>query len=118
MVNNTGIHVSHHSWLSVCLAELWGMVNNTGIHVSHHSWLAVCLAELWGVVNNAGICYIGCLEIMSETDIQRVIDVNFMGQIHVIRAFLPLLRESQGRLINVASNAGEQLTSRHSLTDR
>ncbi|KAL8577809.1 hypothetical protein ACOMHN_054559 [Nucella lapillus] len=62
--------------------------------------------ELWGVVNNAGIMHIGCLEVMTLTDIQGIVNVNFMGQVHVIRAFLPLLRHSQGRLVNVASNAG------------
>ncbi|XP_025100770.1 estradiol 17-beta-dehydrogenase 2-like [Pomacea canaliculata] len=48
--------------------------------------------ELWGVVNNAGMLYIGCLELLTEDDIRRLVDVNFMGQVHVVRAFLPLLR--------------------------
>ncbi|XP_076457705.1 short-chain dehydrogenase/reductase family 9C member 7-like [Babylonia areolata] len=61
---------------------------------------------LWGVVNNAGIMHIGALEVMSPDDIQKVIEVNFTGQLAVIRAFLPLLRRSRGRLVNVASNAG------------
>nr|KAG5702013.1 hypothetical protein BaRGS_015748 [Batillaria attramentaria] len=62
--------------------------------------------ELWGVVNNAGICYIASMELMTESDIKRIVDVNFMGQIYVTRAFLPLLRASRGRLVNVASNVG------------
>ncbi|KAK7106660.1 retinol dehydrogenase 7-like [Littorina saxatilis] len=62
--------------------------------------------ELWGVVNNAGMCYIGCLEVMAEQDVRRLVEVNFMGQVHVTRAFLPLLRHSHGRLVNVASNTG------------
>lgn len=62
--------------------------------------------NLWAVVNNAGICYIGNIEIMSTEDIENVMAINYMGPINVCRAFLPLIRRSKGRLVNVASNAG------------
>ncbi|XP_014784328.1 estradiol 17-beta-dehydrogenase 2 [Octopus bimaculoides] len=61
---------------------------------------------LWGLVNNAGICYIGNSEIISTTDSLKLMDVNFRGPFLLCRKFLPLLRRSQGRIVNVSSNAG------------
>lgn len=37
---------------------------------------------------------------------QRMFDVNYFGLVRVSQAFLPLLREGKGRLINVGSVAG------------
>lgn len=62
--------------------------------------------NLWAVINNAGICYIGNIEIMSTEDIENVMAINYMGPINVCRAFLPFIRRSKGRLVNVTSNAG------------
>ncbi|XP_029637092.1 estradiol 17-beta-dehydrogenase 2 [Octopus sinensis] len=61
---------------------------------------------LWGLVNNAGICYIGNSEIISTADSLKLMDVNFRGPFLLCRKFLPLLRRSQGRIVNVSSNAG------------
>ena len=63
-------------------------------------------SELWGVVNNAGICYIGNIETIPQEDILRVLAVNFLGPVNVCKAFLPLLRQGKGRLVNIASNSG------------
>lgn len=62
--------------------------------------------QLWGIVNNAGICYIGNVEIMSEEDMQKIMAVNYMGPVNICKHFLPLIRRSRGRIVNVASNAG------------
>lgn len=62
--------------------------------------------QLWGIVNNAGICYIGNVEIMTEEDIQKIMTINYTGPVNICKHFLPLLRRSRGRLVNVASNAG------------
>lgn len=62
--------------------------------------------KLWGVVNNAGICYIGNIETIPQEDILRVLAVNFLGPVNVCKAFLPLLRQGKGRLVNIASNSG------------
>lgn len=66
----------------------------------------ICLPELWGIVNNAGICYIGNVEMMTMEDMQKIMAVNYFGPVNVCKAFLPLLRRSRGRLVNIASNAG------------
>lgn len=62
--------------------------------------------QLWGIVNNAGICYIGNVEIMTEEDMQKIMAVNYMGPVNICKHFLPLIRRSRGRIVNVASNAG------------
>lgn len=62
--------------------------------------------ELWGLVNNAGICFIGNSEMISRNDSLRIMDVNFRGPYLMCSKFLPLLRRSQGRIVNVSSNAG------------
>ncbi|GBO44062.1 hypothetical protein AVEN_169567-1, partial [Araneus ventricosus] len=60
---------------------------------------------LWAIINNAGISKGSEIEITSIQKIEEVIDVNLMGTIRVTKAFLPLLRRSKGRVINVASAA-------------
>lgn len=62
--------------------------------------------ELWAVVNNAGMGMISEIEWCSVDQFQRIMDVNVLGVVRVTKAFLPLLRHSHGRVINVASLAG------------
>ncbi|ESO91027.1 hypothetical protein LOTGIDRAFT_233518 [Lottia gigantea] len=62
--------------------------------------------ELWGVVNNAGINYVGPIELNSLQQIDRVCDINLFGTVRVTKAFLSLLRQSQGRVINISSERG------------
>ncbi|KFM78837.1 Estradiol 17-beta-dehydrogenase 2, partial [Stegodyphus mimosarum] len=61
---------------------------------------------LWAVVNNAGI-NVGGEVLWIEMDvIQKIFEVNTLGVIRVTKKFLPLLCESKGRLVTVASTAG------------
>lgn len=59
--------------------------------------------RLVGLVNNAGIGLSGPLEFLRLDDIERLLDVNVLGQIAVTQAFLPLLRQSRGRIVNICS---------------
>ncbi|CAH1251480.1 HSD17B6 [Branchiostoma lanceolatum] len=62
---------------------------------------------LWGLVNNAGIFGpIGSVEWPSIADYQAVLNVNLLGLIDVTRTFLPLLKKSRGRVVNVSSVGG------------
>ncbi|KAK7113181.1 retinol dehydrogenase 16-like [Littorina saxatilis] len=61
---------------------------------------------LWAVINNAGIATFTEIEWCSVDQFQRLLDVNVLGVVRVTKAFLPLLRQSCGRVINVASLAG------------
>ena len=61
---------------------------------------------LHGLVNNAGISVDGPLELLSADDLRRQLEVNVIGAHAVTRAFLPLLRQGQGRIVNVGGAAG------------
>ncbi|KAM3842683.1 17-beta-hydroxysteroid dehydrogenase type 2 [Diretmus argenteus] len=66
------------------------------------------LPGLWAVVNNAGIlCYTAEGEIQPITAYRRCMDVNFLSTVRMCQVFLPLLRRSRGRVVNISSMAGE-----------
>ena len=62
--------------------------------------------ELHGLVNNAGVTQLGPLEFVGVDRIRRQFEVNFFGQIAMMQAFLPLLRKTTGRIINISSISG------------
>jgi NAD(P)-dependent dehydrogenase (short-subunit alcohol dehydrogenase family) len=59
-----------------------------------------------GLVNNAGIATPGPVEHMPADVLRREFDVNVFGQIAVTQAFLPLIREARGRIVNMGSVGG------------
>ncbi len=61
---------------------------------------------LIGLINNAGIFVGGPLEFVPIDRLRRQMEINLIGHISLSQAFLPLLRKSQGRIINVGSIAG------------
>ncbi|XP_072035121.1 retinol dehydrogenase 16-like [Amphiura filiformis] len=67
--------------------------------------------ELWGLVNNAGICYYGESELMPINMYQKLWETNCLGQVRMVKAFLPLLRKSKGRIVNVTSMSGRMPTA-------
>lgn len=58
---------------------------------------------LRAVVNNAGIIVQGPQELVPAADLQRQFAVNVLGAAEVTKAFLPLLRAGNGRVINVSA---------------
>ena len=63
-------------------------------------------APLRGIVNNAGIGIGGPLEALALDDFRRTLEVNTTSQLAVTQAFLPLLRRSKGRIVNMSSIGG------------
>jgi NAD(P)-dependent dehydrogenase (short-subunit alcohol dehydrogenase family) len=61
---------------------------------------------LFGLINNAGIAVVGPLEAVPIPDLRRQLEVNVIGQAAVTRAFLPLIRQARGRIVNMGSIAG------------
>ncbi|XP_071159125.1 retinol dehydrogenase 16-like [Mytilus edulis] len=62
--------------------------------------------DLWGLVNNAGLQVISApLELHSKSAIEKTLQVNLLGAMYVTKAFLPLLRQSKGRIVSVSSDA-------------
>ncbi|EHB09868.1 Estradiol 17-beta-dehydrogenase 2 [Heterocephalus glaber] len=62
---------------------------------------------LWALVNNAGILgFPTDGELIPMIEYKKCMEVNFFGPVEVTKAFLPLLRKSKGRLVNVSSMGG------------
>jgi len=55
------------------------------------------------LVNNAGIPAVGALEHIDLDVLRKSLEVNVIGAVAVTQAFLPLLRASKGRVINISS---------------
>ncbi len=62
--------------------------------------------ELHGLVDNAGIAIAAPLELVPLDELRRQLEVNVVGQVAVLQAFLPLLRRSQGRVVLMGSVGG------------
>ncbi|MER7419542.1 SDR family NAD(P)-dependent oxidoreductase [Micromonospora peucetia] len=58
------------------------------------------------VVNNAGVTLLASVADGSWEDLEWVMNVDFWGVVHGTRAFLPLLTESHGHLVNLSSMMG------------
>lgn len=62
--------------------------------------------ELYALVNNAGISIGGPIELLSMHQVKELIAINIIGVLSVTKVFIPLLRKSRGRIINIGSIAG------------
>ena len=62
---------------------------------------------LRGIVNNAGIAIAGPLEVLPAEELRRQFEVNFFSAIAITQTFLPLLRKTRGRIVNVSSIGGK-----------
>jgi len=61
---------------------------------------------LAGLVNNAGVAVAAPLEFIPLDELRRQLEVNVVGQIAVTQAFLPLIRQGKGRIVNMSSISG------------
>ncbi len=65
------------------------------------------ISELWAIVNNAGVGGRTMPDdFLNLDDYKSVFEVNIYGIIRMCQAFKPLLKRSEGRIINCASTAG------------
>jgi NAD(P)-dependent dehydrogenase (short-subunit alcohol dehydrogenase family) len=67
---------------------------------------AVGDSGLQGLVNNAGVSWGGPLETQDLGEIRAMFDVNIFGLIAVTQAFLGLIRQGRGRIVNMSSVGG------------
>jgi NAD(P)-dependent dehydrogenase (short-subunit alcohol dehydrogenase family) len=63
--------------------------------------------RLDGLVDNAGIAVASPLEHLPLDELRRQLEVNLVGQLAVIQAFLPALRAARGRIVLMGSIAGK-----------
>lgn len=81
--------------------------------------MPVCIADLHAIVNNAGISFLAPAEWADTHDFRKVLEVNTLGVQNVSHHFLPLLRESKGRIVNLISIAARlhmPLTASYSMS--
>jgi NAD(P)-dependent dehydrogenase (short-subunit alcohol dehydrogenase family) len=62
---------------------------------------------LHGLVNNAGVAVSGPMEFLPLDELRHQLEVNLVGQVAVIQAFMPNIREAKGRIVNVSSIGGK-----------
>jgi NAD(P)-dependent dehydrogenase (short-subunit alcohol dehydrogenase family) len=62
--------------------------------------------SLRGLVANAGIAIAAPLEYLPTDELTRQLDVNVVGQLRVVQAFLPALRRERGRVVLMGSVGG------------
>ncbi len=65
---------------------------------------------LGGLVNNAGISVAGPLEFLPLDELRRQLEVNVTGQVAVTQAFMPLIRQGNGRVVFMGSISGRLAT--------
>jgi NAD(P)-dependent dehydrogenase (short-subunit alcohol dehydrogenase family) len=95
-------------------AEATGELRPLQLDVANPGSVAAAITELHtatggllhGLVNNAGVYLGGPLELMKPEEIDLTMSVNVTGLLSVTRACLPLLRTTQGRLVNISSISG------------
>ncbi|MFD9069050.1 SDR family oxidoreductase [Streptomyces lasiicapitis] len=61
---------------------------------------------IWAVVNNAGTCVSAPLECVPPDQMRDELNTNVVGPLAVAQAFLPHLRRTRGRIVNVTSGLG------------
>ncbi len=60
---------------------------------------------LLGLVNNAGVAFHSSLEFAPLETLRQLFEVNVFGLLAVTQAFLPLIRQARGRIVNVSSQS-------------
>ena len=81
------------------------------LDVTDSGSIAAARSELGGgplaaLVNNAGIAVAAPLEFLPLDQLRHQLEINLIGQVAVIQAFLPALRAGRGRIVNVSSIGG------------
>jgi NAD(P)-dependent dehydrogenase (short-subunit alcohol dehydrogenase family) len=85
------IDVANDASVSRAATEVTAAVGDTGLQ---------------GLVNNAGVSWGGPLETQDLGEIRAMFDVNIFGLIAVTQAFLGLIRQGHGRIVNMSSVGG------------
>jgi short-subunit dehydrogenase len=67
---------------------------------------------LYGLVNNAGIGGLGMFNTWTDEEIFEIFDINVFGPHRMINAFVRMLIESKGKIVNIGSQGG-MITSKY-----
>jgi NAD(P)-dependent dehydrogenase (short-subunit alcohol dehydrogenase family) len=116
---SSGIGAASARWLAARGWEVYASVRRAGeapegttelrfdvtdaVAVGH---AATGVEELDGIVANAGVAIAAPLEALPPDELTRQLDVNVVGQLRTLQAFLPALRRRHGRVVLMGSIAG------------
>ena len=75
------------------------------------NWREIVVSKLGNqgldiLVNNAGVLTPGPMEVLELEAIRKEFEVNVLGSISTIKAFLPSLRKTKGRIVQIGSLTG------------
>jgi len=65
-----------------------------------------CPEGLYGLVNNAGVGLPSAVELSSANDLRELLEINTIAPLRLIQTFLPMLRMTKGRVVNMSSMNG------------
>ncbi|XP_035224003.1 short-chain dehydrogenase/reductase family 9C member 7-like isoform X2 [Stegodyphus dumicola] len=68
---------------------------------------AIFITVLWAIVNNAGVGQAALIDWTPISELEKIFAVNTFGVVRVTKTFLPFLKKSRGRVVNVTSFAGQ-----------
>ena len=68
---------------------------------------------LWGLVNNAAVAFVSPLEFAPLDDFRKLYEVNVFGLLAITQKFLPLIRQAEGRIVNISSTASNAVAPFH-----
>lgn len=122
---STALHLADRGWhvfagvrkqadADSLLAEAGGALEPVLLDVAEMDSIGAALEHIQGtgdgtldaLVNNAGVYIGGPLELMEPKQVHQTMAVNVTGLLLLTRACLPLLRASQGRIVNISSISG------------
>ena len=94
------INLNHFSCISYLVKS---MKNKSNVKHIFLKWAFFSYPGIvfWSIVNNAGLNFLGDIELTTMKQFEKVCDVNIMGMVRVTKTFLPWLRKSKGKYINL-----------------
>jgi NAD(P)-dependent dehydrogenase (short-subunit alcohol dehydrogenase family) len=61
--------------------------------------------RIWGIVNNAGVSDFFPISEKEKKELERIFAINTFGPVNMVRAFLPHLMETKGRVVQISSES-------------
>lgn len=87
------------------------LADSAAVHAAVHSLADRCDGRVDAVFTAAGIDSCGTLAEVPGKEWERVVHVNLLGTAAVVRAALPYLKQSRGRIVTCASTLGIKAVS-------
>ncbi|GED14524.1 2-C-methyl-D-erythritol 4-phosphate cytidylyltransferase [Aneurinibacillus migulanus] len=93
-------------------ARVYGFSRSNGVDIVQAEQVHSALCDVYKkegqidyIINTAGILGMGKIETRDIQEIQREVEVNYMGSLYVVKESIPYLRESKGSLVLFTSSS-------------